>query len=95
LMAGLDGIRNRIEPPDPVDKDIYDLPPEELSNLPSVPRSLEEALAGLEDDHEFLLEGDVFTEDLLEKWITYKMDEEVAAVGLRPHPMEFQLYYDL
>ncbi len=95
LMAGLDGIRNRIEPPDPVDKDIYDLPPEELSNLPSVPRSLEEALAGLEADHEFLLEGDVFTEDLLEKWITYKMDEEVAAVGLRPHPMEFQLYYDL
>jgi glutamine synthetase len=95
LMAGLDGIRNRIEPPDPVDKDIYDLPPEELENLPSVPRSLEEALQGLEDDHEFLLEGGVFTEDLLEKWIEYKMDEEVAQVGLRPHPLEFQLYYDI
>ena len=66
MMAGLDGIKNRIEPPDPVDKDIYDLPPEELRNLPSVPRSLEEALHGLQDDHEFLLEGDVFTEDLLE-----------------------------
>jgi glutamine synthetase len=95
LMAGLDGIRNKIEPPDPVDKDIYDLPPEELADLPSVPRSLEEALAGLDDDHEFLLEGGVFTEDLLEKWIEYKMDEEVAQVGLRPHPLEFQLYYDI
>ncbi len=95
LMAGLDGIRNKIEPPDPVDKDIYDLPPEELGNLPSVPRSLEEALAGLEADHEFLLEGGVFTEDLLEKYIEYKMNEEVAQVGLRPHPLEFQLYYDI
>ncbi len=95
LMAGLDGVRNKIEPPDPVDKDIYDLPPEELSNLPSVPRSLEEALYGLEEDHDFLLEGGVFTEDLLEKYIEYKMDEEVAQVGLRPHPHEFQLYYDI
>ncbi len=95
LMAGLDGVRNKIEPPDPVDKDIYDLPPEELSNLPSVPRSLEEALHGLEEDHDFLLEGGVFTEDLLEKYIEYKMDEEVAQVGLRPHPHEFQLYYDI
>jgi glutamine synthetase len=95
LMAGLDGIRNKIEPPDPVDKDIYDLPPEELKNLPSVPRSLEEALEGLRDDHEFLLEGGVFTEDLIETWIEWKMDNEVAAVALRPHPHEFELYYDI
>ena len=95
LMAGLDGIRNRIEPPDPVDKDIYDLPPDELKNLPSVPRSLEESLAGLAADHEFLLEGDVFTEDLIETWISYKLENEVAQVGLRPHPLEFQLYYDI
>jgi glutamine synthetase len=95
LMAGLDGVRNKIEPPDPVDKDIYDLPPEELRNLPAVPRSLEEALAGLEADHEFLLEGGVFTEDLLETYIEYKLDEEVAQVGLRPHPLEFQMYYDI
>jgi glutamine synthetase len=95
LMAGIDGVKRRIEPPAPVDKDIYDLPPEELRNLPSVPRSLEEALAGLEADHEFLLEGGVFTEDLLETYIAYKMDNEVAQVGLRPHPMEFQLYYDI
>ena len=95
LMAGLDGVRNKIEPPDPVDKDIYDLPPEELTSLPSVPRSLEEALYGLEEDHGFLLEGGVFTEDLLETYIHYKMEEEVAQVGLRPHPHEFQLYYDI
>ncbi len=95
MMAGIDGIKNRIEPPDPVDKDIYDLPPEELLSLPSVPRSLEEALAGLEADHDFLLEGGVFTEDLIETWIEYKMSEEVAAVALRPHPHEFELYYDI
>jgi glutamine synthetase len=95
LMAGIDGVRNKIEPPDPVDKDIYDLPPEELHNLPSVPRSLEESLAGLQADHDFLLEGGVFTEDLIETWISYKMENEVAAVGLRPHPLEFQLYYDI
>ena len=95
LLAGLDGVRNRIEPMDPVDKDIYDLPPEELTSLPSVPRSLEEALQGLEDDHDFLLEGGVFTEDLLETWVDYKMTEEVAQVGLRPHPHEFQMYYDI
>lgn len=95
LMAGLDGVRNKIEPPDPVDKDIYDLPPEELHNLPAVPRSLEEALQGLEDDHEFLLEGEVFTEDLIETWIAYKREEEVAQIALRPHPHEFELYYDI
>lgn len=95
MMAGIDGVRNRIEPPDPVDKDIYDLPPEELFNLPSVPRSLEEALAGLAEDHDFLLEGDVFTQDLIDTWIEYKTAEEVAQVALRPHPHEFELYYDI
>ncbi|MPZ52904.1 MAG: type I glutamate--ammonia ligase [Acidimicrobiia bacterium] len=95
LMAGLDGVLNKTEPHDPVDKDIYDLPPEELTGLPSVPRSLEESLAGLAEDHEFLLEGGVFTEDLIETWIDYKMESEVAAVQLRPHPHEFELYYDI
>ncbi len=95
LMAGLDGIKNKTEPPDPVDKDIYDLPPEELQNLPSVPASLEEALAALSDDHEYLLEGGVFTPDVIDTWITYKMDHEVSAIRLRPHPHEFHLYYDI
>jgi glutamine synthetase len=95
LMAGLDGVRNKIEPPDPVDKDIYELPAAELLDLPSVPASLEEALAALEDDSEFLLEGDVFTEDLLETWVVYKMDHEVSPIRLRPHPHEFHLYYDI
>ncbi len=95
LMAGIDGIKNKIEPPDPVDKDIYELPREELLNLPSVPASLEEALAALQDDHEFLLEGGVFTEDLIETWIDFKMDAEVSQVRLRPHPYEFHLYYDI
>ncbi len=95
LMAGLDGVRNKIEPPEPVDKDIYDLPPEELTNLPAVPSSLEDALRSLEEDHEFLLEGGVFTEDLLDTYIGYKMDEEVTQVRLRPNPHEFQLYYDI
>ena len=95
LMAGLDGVRNKIEPPDPVDKDIYELPREALLDLPSVPASLEEALAALETDHEFLLEGGVFTEDLIDTWIEYKMDEEVSQVRLRPHPYEFHLYYDI
>jgi len=95
MMAGVDGVKNRIEPPDPVDKDIYDLPPEELLNLPAVPRSLEEALDGLAHDHEFLLEGDVFTEDLIETWIEYKMENEVAQVALRPHPHEFEMYFDI
>jgi len=95
LMAGLDGVRNKIEPPDPVDKDIYELPREELLNLPSVPASLEEALSALTDDHEYLLEGGVFTEDVIETWIDYKMDNEVSQVRLRPNPYEFHLYYDL
>ncbi len=95
MMAGLDGVRNKIEPPDPVDKDIYDMPREALENLPSVPASLEEALSALEDDYDFLLEGGVFTEDLIETHIEYKMEEEISAIRLRPHPHEFHLYYDI
>ncbi len=95
LMAGLDGIQNRIEPMDPVDKDIYDLPPEELKNLPSVPASLDEALAALEADHEFLLTGGVFSEELISTWIEYKTLREVDAIRLRPHPYEFYLFYDV
>src|SRR5579862_6044864 len=95
LMAGLDGVQNRIEPPDPVDKDLYDLPPEELSKVPQVPGSLDEALAALENDHDFLKAGGVFTDDLLETWIEYKRLNEIDAVRLRPHPWEFMLYYDI
>src|SRR5450631_1937024 len=95
LMAGLDGIQNRTEPPDPVDKDLYDLPPEELSKVPQVPGSLDEALAALEADHDCLKAGGVFTDDLLETWIDYKRLNEVDAIRLRPHPWEFMLYYDI
>jgi len=95
MLAGLDGVKNKIEPPDPVDKDIYELPREELLNLPSVPASLEEALDDLKEDHEYLLEGGVFTEDVIETWIEYKMDNEVSQVRLRPNPYEFHMYYDI
>lgn len=95
LMAGLDGVQRRIEPHAPVDKDIYDLPPAELANLPSVPGSLAEALDALEADHEFLLTGGVFTKGLIEDWISYKRVHEVDPVRLRPHPYEFHLYYDI
>ncbi|QIK62003.1 type I glutamate--ammonia ligase [Leucobacter viscericola] len=93
LMAGLDGIRNRIEPMEPIDKDLYELPPEEAKNIPQVPGSLEEALAALEADHQFLLEGGVFTEELIETWINLKRDTEIAPMALRPHPYEFEMYY--
>ncbi len=95
LMAGLDGIQNKIDPGDPLDKDIYDLPPEELENVPIMPGSLEEALDELENDHEFLLKGDVFTEDVIKTWIEYKRVNEVDALRQRPHPWEFAMYYDL
>jgi glutamine synthetase len=95
LMAGLDGIQNRTEPPAPLDKDLYDLPPEELAKVPQVPASLEEALDALEDDQDFLKAGGVFTDDLIEAWITYKRTAEVDALRLRPHPYEFSLYYDI
>jgi len=95
LLAGLDGIANRIDPGAPVDKDLYDLPPEELVKVPSVPGSLEEALDALEADHEFLLAGGVFTEELIADWIGYKRLREVDEIRLRPHPYEFKLYYDI
>jgi glutamine synthetase len=95
LMAGLDGIENRIDPGEPLDKDIYELSPAELSKVPSVPGSLEGALKALEDDHEFLTKGDVFTQDALEMWIGYKRTREVDPVRLRPHPYEFRLYFDI
>jgi glutamine synthetase len=93
LMAGLDGIKNRIEPHEPVDKDLYELPPEEAKLIPQVPGTLEEVLKALEADHDYLLEGDVFTKDLIETWISYKREKEIAPLALRPHPYEFELYY--
>ena len=95
LMAGLDGIADRIEPPTPVDKDLYDLPPEELAAVPQVPASLEDVLDALEADNDFLKAGGVFTDDLIETWITYKRRSEVDQLRLRPHPWEFHLYYDI
>jgi glutamine synthetase len=95
LMAGLDGVQNKIEPPDPVDKDLYDLPPEELAKVPQVPGSLQESLAALESDRDFLQAGGVFTDDLIETWIEYKRVHEIDPVRLRPHPWEFYLYYDI
>jgi glutamine synthetase len=95
LMAMIDGIKNKTRPGDPLDKDIYDLSPEELKDVPKTPGSLEEALACLEKDHEFLLQGDVFTDDVISTWIWYKRDKEVDAIRLRPHPWEFYLYYDV
>ena len=95
LMAGLDGIQNRIEPPAPLDNDLYDLPPEELAKVPQVPGSLPEVLDALETDHEYLLAGGVFTPDVIETWVEYKRENEVDALRLRPHPWEFYLYYDI
>jgi len=95
LMAGLDGIENRIDPGEPLDKDIYALTPAELSKVPSVPGSLEGALTALENDHEFLTKGDVFTPDVIETWLEYKRGKEIDPVRLRPHPYEFKLYFDI
>ncbi len=95
LMAGLDGIFNKIDPGEPLDKDIYDLSPEELKKVPSMPGSLDEALNCLEEDHGFLIKGDVFSEELIETFIAYKRTAEAEAVRLRPHPYEFALYYDI
>ncbi len=94
LLAGLDGIKNKIEPPAPIDKDLYDLPPEEVANVKQVPGSLDAVLDRLEADHEYLTAGGVFTEDLIETWIDYKRSNEVDAVRLRPTPHEFAMYYD-
>jgi len=95
LMAGLDGIENKIDPGQPLDKDIYDLGPEELAKVPSMPGSLETALDSLARDYQFLLKGDVFTEEMLNTYIDYKREKEVNAMRLRPHPYEFQMYYDI
>jgi len=95
LMAIIDGIENKVDPGEPLDKDIYGLPPEELAEIPSAPGSLDEALEALKEDHEFLLKGDVFTKDVIEKWIEYKIENEVNEVKLRPHPHEFFLYFDI
>ena len=95
LMAAIDGIQNKINPGEPMDKDIYDLPPEELAKVPQTPGSLREVLNALEADHDYLLKGDVFTPDVIETWISYKMEKEVQQLDLRPHPWEFALYYDI
>ena len=95
LMAGLDGIQNKIHPGDPLDRDLYDLEPEELDTIESTPASLAESLDALEDDHEYLLKGDVITQDVIDTWLDYKRENEVDAINLRPHPHEFHLYYDI
>jgi glutamine synthetase len=94
LMAGLDGIQNRIDPGDPLDKNIYELPPEELAQVPSAPDSLQGAVAALEADHEFLLRGDVFSKDFIANWIDLKT-KEYDALRVRPHPYEFFMYFDV
>ncbi len=95
VMAALDGIHTKAEPGEPLDHDIYDLPAEEMVDVPNTPRTLDAALSALRDDHEFLLRGDVFTPDVIDTWIWYKQTYEVEAVRIRPHPYEFQLYYDV
>ena len=94
MLAGLDGIANRIDPGEPLDKDIYDLSPEELKNVPTLPASLDRALEALEADHSFLLQGNVFSETLIDRWIRYKRTKEIDTIRMRPTPMEFQLYFD-
>ena len=95
LMAVIDGIKNKYNPGEPLDKDIYDLEPEELSKVPQAPGSLDQALKSLQRDNGFLLQGDVFTKDVIDTWIDYKQKKEVDAIRLRPHPYEFYLYYDV
>lgn len=94
LLAGIDGVLNRIDPGNPLDKDIYDMAPEELQDVPSTPGTLKESLQALSEDHEFLLKGNVFTEDVIDTWIRYKTEKEILPMALQPHPYEFQLYYD-
>ena len=95
LCAGIDGIKNEIEPGEPLDVDIYELSPEELAKVPSTPGSLEDALEALKNDHAFLTEGGVFSEDFIDNWIEFKLSNEVIPLKLRPHPYEFSLYYDV
>ena len=96
LMAMLDGIQNKIGPGEPLDRDIYEMTRDEMKDIghPTTPGSLEEALSALEEDHAFLLAGDVFTEDLIQTWIDWKREKELDPIRLRPHPYEFSLYYD-
>ena len=93
MMAGLDGIKNRIEPHEPVDKDLYELPPEEAKNIPQVPNSLLDSLEALRADQDFLLAGGVFTPELIETWIEYKIENEIKPIAARPHPFEYELYF--
>jgi len=95
LMATIDGIQNKIHPGDPLDKDIYDMSPEDAAEIPKTPSSLDESLNALQRDHEYLLRGDVFTQDVIDTWLEYKRENEVDALRLRPHPYEFCLYYDI
>ena len=95
LMAGLDGIQRRINPGDPIDKNLYDLPPEEIARVQKAPGTLDEALDALESDHKFLLEGNVFTQDVIDTYLSYKRSREIDEIRLRPHPYEFFLYYDI
>ena len=95
LMAGLDGIKNKLNPGEPIDKDLYDLPPDEYANVTQVPGSLDAVLESLEADHGYLLEGGVFTDDLISTWVEYKRENEIDPVRLRPTPHEFAMYYDV
>ena len=95
VMAGLDGVQNKIDPGQPLDKDLYELPAEEAAKVKQLPGSLDVVLDNLEKDYEFLLKGDVFTKDFIETWIEYKRKNEVDAIRLRPHPHEFALYFDI
>jgi glutamine synthetase len=95
LMAVIDGIQNKIHPGPPLDRDIYDMPPDELATVPKAPGSLEESLDALEHDHDFLLRGDVFTDDVIATWLRFKREKEIGPMRLRPHPYEFCLYYDV
>jgi glutamine synthetase len=94
MMAGLDGIKNKYEPPEPVDKDLYELPPDEARSIPQVPGSLDKVLDRLEADHDYLLDGGVFTPDLISTWLDYKRANELDPIRLRPHPHEFEMYFD-
>jgi glutamine synthetase len=94
-MAGLDGVLNQIEPGEPIDKDLYDLPAEEAAGITNTPGTLDAVISALEEDHEYLLQGDVFTPDLIESYVNYKREEEIDPVRLRPHPHEFSLYFDI
>jgi len=94
LMAAIDGIQNKFHPGDPLDTDLYELSPAQRACVPQAPRALDEALDALERDHDFLLRGDVFTDDVIATWLAHKREQEIAPLRLRPHPYEFCLYYD-